>query len=74
MATKIRRYALDIEAVREKYGNFVTYPQAEEITSVSVRTLKRLTAEGQLPIYTAGRSRTYRIKIEDVVGLMRRVA
>nr|NLI50463.1 helix-turn-helix domain-containing protein [Propionibacterium sp.] len=56
------------------YGKFVSYPVAAELTGASERTLKRLTARGDLPCYTVGRTRTYRLKTTDVVGLMRQVA
>lgn len=66
--------ALDLETARKTYGSFVSYTTASELLAVSPRTLKRLTDDGQLPVFTVGRSRTYRLRIEDVVGLMRRVA
>lgn len=56
------------------YGRLVSYPQAAEITTVSVRTLKRLTANGELPCYQIGRSRTLRLKTADVARLIKQVA
>lgn len=56
-----------------QYGRFVTYPQAAEITTASVRTLKRLTAAGDLPAYRIGRARVLRLKTEDVLGLIEKV-
>ena len=58
----------------ERYGNFITYPQAAEITAVSTRTLKRLTATGELPCYRVGRTSVMRLKTADVVSLIERVA
>jgi len=60
--------------ILEQFGRFVTYPQAAELTSASVRTLKRLTASGELPAYAIGRTRTLRLRTEDVLNLVRRVA
>ena len=65
---------LVLAAAIERYGPYVTYPTAAEITTASVRTLKRLTRDGQLPMYTVGSTRTYRLKIEDVLGIMKRAA
>ena len=65
---------LDLESLVTKYGNLVSYPQAAEITSASVRTLKRETADGNLPCYAVGRSRTLRLRTADVAALVRRVA
>ena len=56
------------------HGKFIGYPVAAELTGASVRTLKRLTKNGELPMYAVGRTRTYRLKIADVVALMRQVA
>ncbi|MEA5120994.1 MAG: helix-turn-helix domain-containing protein [Propionibacterium sp.] len=64
----------DLAELTEQYGRFVTYPQAAEITTASVRTLKRLTAAGELPCYQVGRTRTLRLKTSDVAKLIRRVA
>lgn len=58
----------------DQYGMFITYPTAAEITTASVRTLKRLTASGQLPCYAVGRSKVLRLKTADVANLMVRVA
>lgn len=62
------------DEVLERYGRYVSYPQAAEITSSSVRTLNRLTAAGELPMFQVGRSRTYRLKTTDVLALIRRAA
>lgn len=56
------------------HGKFIGYPVAAELTGASIRTLKRLTKSGELPMYTVGRTRTYRLKTADVVALMRQVA
>jgi len=61
-------------AFRDKYPALVSYPQAEEITQTSVRTLKRLTASGELPCYRVGRTRTYRLRLDDVLALLQPVA
>lgn len=57
-----------------EYGRMISYPQAAEITTVSVRTLKRLTANGELPCYQVGKARALRVKTADVAKLIRRVA
>jgi len=64
----------DIDELIAKYGRFVSYPVAAEITTTSVRTLKRLTAAGELPCYQVGRARVLRLKTADVAALVRRVA
>lgn len=64
----------EMDELLHTYGRFVSYPVAAELTGVSERTLKRLTARGDLPCFTVGRTRTYRLKTTDVVGLMRQVA
>ncbi len=64
----------DLAALIQRHGRFITYPQAAEITTASVRTLKRLTAAGELPCYRVGRARVLRLKTEDVAALIERVA
>lgn len=64
----------DRSAALQKHGKFVGYPQAAELLGCSVRTLKRLTADGQLPCYRIGRTRTLRVKTADVLALVERVA
>jgi len=64
----------DIQDLIAKHGKMVSYPTAAEITTVSVRTLKRLTANGDLPVYRIGRSKALRLKTADVAKLIQRVA
>ncbi len=64
----------DAQALVDEYGRMVTYPQAAQITAVSVRTLKRETAAGRLPCYRVGKSRTLRVKTLDVLALIEQVA
>lgn len=64
----------DLADIIAKYGRFVSYPQAAEITTASLRTLRRATAAGDLPAYRIGRARVLRLKTEDVVALIERVA
>ena len=70
----MRRTLLDVAELIGSYGRFVSYPQAAEITSLSVRSLKRETAAGNLPRYRLGSARVYRLKVEDVAALIQRVA
>lgn len=78
MATKTKAVSAftdqELAHALETYGMFVGYPEAAELTGVSVRTLKRLTARGELPMYSVGRTRTYRLRTADVVALVRQVA
>lgn len=60
--------------LESEFGRYMSYPQAAEITTASVRTLKRLTAAGELPCFTIGRTRTLRLRTADVAALIRRVA
>ena len=64
----------EAQALVAQYGTYCTYLDASEMTTVSVRTLKRETAAGRLPCYRIGHSRTLRLKTVDVVALIRRVA
>ena len=64
----------ELAALVEEHGRFISYPTAARLTSASVRTLKRLTADGQLPCYHIGRTRTLRVKTKDVLALIVRVA
>lgn len=64
----------ELEELIAEYGRYVTYPQAAEITTASVRTLKRMTQRGELPCYRIGRTRTLRVKTRDVFKLIERVA
>lgn len=64
----------NFSSMRDEYPALVTYPQAEQILNTSVRTLKRLTAIGELPCYRVGRTRTYRLRLDDVLALLKPVA
>ncbi|WP_036977424.1 helix-turn-helix domain-containing protein [Cutibacterium granulosum] len=64
----------DLERLQDAYGTYMTYSQAAKELSVSVRTLKRQTAAGDLPCYMVGRSRTLLLRVTDVAALVRRVA
>lgn len=68
------QFGYELQALIDTYGTFVSYPTAAEITTASVRTLKRLTASGQLPCYRIGRTRTLRVKTADLAKLIERVA
>lgn len=72
--TTTKRRTLDFPDIREQYPNLVTFPQAETILNTSVRTLKRLAATGELPVYRVGRTRAYRLRLDDVLGLLKPVA
>ena len=61
-------------ALLEQYGRFMTYPQAATETAMSVRTLKRLTAAGNLPCYSPKGARILRVRTEDIANLLRQVA
>ncbi len=61
----------DADTLEAEYGRFVTYPQAAEIPTASVRTLRRLTDVGDLPAYRIGRARVLRLKTADVAALIR---
>lgn len=58
----------------DTYGMWVSYATAAKITSVSTRTLRRLTERGELPCYAPGSTRTLRLRTADVAALMERVA
>lgn len=71
--SKTRSRAGEVDLV-EHHPTFLSYPQAAELTSASVRTLKRETEAGRLPCYRIGRTRTLRVKTADVLALVERVA
>lgn len=60
--------------ILERYGKFITYTTASHITSLSARTLRRLTEQGRLPAYNAPGTSTMRVKTTDVLALQQRVA
>lgn len=64
----------ELAQLTAEYGRLISYAQAAEITTASVRTLKRLTAAGDLPCYRIGRARVLRVRTADVYALIRRVA
>lgn len=68
---KVNNLRAELEA---EFGRYMSYPQAAEVTTASVRTLKRLTESGELPCYTVGRTRTMRLRTADVAALIRQVA
>ncbi|MGD8214040.1 helix-turn-helix domain-containing protein [Aestuariimicrobium sp. Y1814] len=62
------------DELESEFGRYLTYPQAAQVTTASVRTLKRLTQAGELPCYQIGRTRTLRLRTADVAALIRQVA
>lgn len=72
MATKTApTFADELEA---KYGKFMTYSDVARELAISVRTAKRITADGHLPCYNIGRRRSLRLKTSDVAALVEQVA
>ncbi len=55
-----------------KPGAFVSLAQAADILGISVHTLRRRIAAGQLPAFRTGR-RIIRVRVRDLEGLMQRV-
>lgn len=47
---------------------WLSYPEAAELSTLSVRSLKRLTAAGKLPCYVVG-GKVLRLKASDVEAL-----
>lgn len=47
---------------------WLSYPEAAELSTLSVRSLKRLTAAGRLPCYVVG-GKVLRLKASDVEAL-----
>lgn len=47
---------------------WISYPDAAELTTLSVRSLKRLTAEGKLPCFLIG-GKVLRLRLTDVEAL-----
>ena len=55
-----------------KTDAFISLGKAAEMLSISVRTLRRRIASGELPAFRSGR-RIIRIRVADVEKLLRRV-
>lgn len=72
MATKSQPNA-ELAALIERHGAYVGFPAAAEITTLSVRTLKRLVDRGDLPGYRVGRTRVYRLKTADLMAMFERI-
>ena len=53
-------------------GSFISLRKAADMLDVSVRTLRRRVASGELPAFRSGR-RIIRIRIDDVEKMLRRV-
>ncbi|HOQ54348.1 MAG TPA: helix-turn-helix domain-containing protein [Micropruina sp.] len=49
-------------------SKWLSYPEAAELSTLSVRSLKRLTAAGKLPCYVVG-GKVLRLKASDVEAL-----
>ncbi|WGT47218.1 hypothetical protein [Tessaracoccus lacteus] len=64
----------ELDELLAKHGRFIAYPVAAEITTLSVRSLKRETAAGNLPCYRIGSARALRVKTLDAVRLIQQVA
>lgn len=55
-----------------KPGTFISLTKAADMLSISVPTLRRRIAAGELPAFRSGR-RIIRIKVSDLEKLLRRV-
>lgn len=55
-----------------KPGAFVSLAQAADILGISVHTLRRRIAAGELPAFRTGR-RIIRVRVHDLEKLLRRV-
>lgn len=55
-----------------KPGAFVSLAQAADILGISVHTLRRRIASGELPAFRTGR-RIIRVRVSDLERLLRRV-
>ena len=55
-----------------KPGAFVSLAQAADILGISVQTLRRRVAAGELPAFRTGR-RIIRVRVTDLERLLRRV-
>ena len=52
----------------DRASKWLSYPEAAELSTLSVRSLKRLTAAGKLPCYVVG-GKVLRLKASDVEAL-----
>ena len=52
----------------DRTSKWLSYPEAAELSTLSVRSLKRLTATGKLPCYVVG-GKVLRLKASDVEAL-----
>ena len=52
----------------DRTSKWLSYPGAAELSTLSVRSLKRLTAAGKLPCYVVG-GKVLRLKASDVEAL-----
>lgn len=52
----------------DRTSKWRSYPEAAELSTLSVRSLKRLTAAGKLPCYVVG-GKVLRLKASDVEAL-----
>jgi excisionase family DNA binding protein len=68
--TRKNPFAGELEAALAEYGPSVTIPDAAVLVGVSERTLRRAVASGELRQYKFGRSRTYRVRTEDLFNLL----
>lgn len=74
-ATKSTRSSVDpFASLRDKYPTLLTIAQSEEVTGLSRRTLWRMNNAGELTIYRVGRTRAYRLRLDDVLALLKPVA
>lgn len=56
-------------AQADRRPQWLTYPEAAELCTLSVRSLKRLTQAGKLPCYVVG-GKVLRLKASDVEALI----
>ena len=68
-AQTIRRTKRSTTIAQDRQSKWLSYPEASELCTLSVRSLKRLTQAGKLPCYVVG-GKVLRLKASDVEALI----
>lgn len=74
MASKPKKSSPDLSIFPEDTPPLLSYAEAARLTGISDRTLRRMTARGDLPCYAPKGTKTLRVKTVELAATIQRVA
>lgn len=63
-------FADQIAVATAEHGQTVSLTVAAKLVGISRRTIGRAMESGELPVYRFGKSQAYRVRIDDLFGML----